>query len=161
MLPRTLRTGISNYFLFLSILAFCLSTNAFSQEKKLALNANESVQRYTSNEVDKVPIYPSCTGESNEILETCMMGKISQYIVDNLDFQLASQLGLSGMQEITVHFVINSTGKVANVSAKASHPDMEKEAIRVIKSLPASQPGEKDGEKVSVYYTFPIDFEVD
>lgn len=161
MLPRTQRTGISNYFLFLSILAFCLSTNAFSQEKQMTLNANKSFQRYTSNKVDKVPVYPSCTGENNEMLETCMMGKISQFIVNNLNFKLASQLGLRGNQEITVHFVIDSTGKVANVSAKASHPDMEKEAIRVIKDLPDSQPAEKEGQKVSVYYTFPIAFEVE
>jgi len=37
-------------------------------------------------------------------------------------------------------------------------PELDKEALRVVKSLPKWKPGMQDGELVSVFYTIPIAF---
>ncbi|QAA82616.1 hypothetical protein EI546_13200 [Aequorivita sp. H23M31] len=161
MYQQILKNGFSYHLYLVSVLAVFLCASTFGQEKQKHQPNDSGFERYSSNEVDKVPVYPGCTSDNNEGLETCMMGEISQYIVNNLDFNLASQSGLMGMQEIVVHFGIDASGKVVHVSAKAGNPTMEKEAVRVIKSLPECEPGEKDGKKVGVYYTFPIGFEVE
>ena len=46
-------------------------------------------------------------------------------------------------------------------NAAAAHPDIEEEAVRVIKLLPDFIPGEHKGEKVIVSYSLPIMFQVE
>ena len=47
-----------------------------------------------------------------------------------------------------------------DVDARAAHPELEKEAIRVVKSLPKLVPGYVDGEPVVVPYSLPILFQL-
>ncbi len=44
--------------------------------------------------------------------------------------------------------------------SRASHPELVKEAVRVIKKLPKMIPGEQRGKKVAVPYSLPIIFQV-
>ncbi|MDE6169678.1 MAG: energy transducer TonB, partial [Duncaniella sp.] len=39
-------------------------------------------------------------------------------------------------------------------------PDLDKEAVRVVKSLPAFVPGKMNGHAVNVWYTLPIQFKL-
>ena len=78
----------------------------------------------------------------------------------NFNSQLAVNLKLSGYQRITSSFIIDKSGKIVNIRIRAPHPDLEKEAIRVINSLPIMQPGRQNGEAVSVSYLLPIIFKV-
>ena len=42
---------------------------------------------------------------------------------------------------------------------KGVHPELDIEAIRVVKSLPSfEKPGIKDGKEVAVWYVIPIQF---
>lgn len=59
-------------------------------------------------------------------------------------------------------FAISETGEVVDVStAKSVHPLLDKESVRVIKSLPNWKPGMKNGKPVFVWYTIPINFQLD
>jgi hypothetical protein len=47
------------------------------------------------------------------------------------------------------------------VKAKAAHPILKEEGIRVINSLPQMVPGKQNGQEVGVMYSLPIVFQVD
>lgn len=62
---------------------------------------------------------------------------------------------------VVVQFVVQSDGSIGEVKVVRSvHPDYDKEAIRVIQSLPNFEPGRQDGEAVAVWYTLPVSFRV-
>jgi protein TonB len=69
----------------------------------------------------------------------------------------AAQNGIKG--RVYVKFVVNSKGQLVNAEIfKGVHPDLDNEALRVIKSSPLWEPGIQSGVKVSVTYIFPINF---
>lgn len=66
-----------------------------------------------------------------------------------------------GRKRIFVLFKIDKDGSVTSINARAPHPRLEEEAIRVIKLLPQMKPGKDRGKPVRVGYTLPITFNVD
>ena len=143
----------------------------------LATKANPGDKVYTSVEeyldeskdimdvpfaaIDKVPTYPGCEGLSNEEAKKCMSNKIMQLVVDNFNSKVAGNADLEGKQRIFVQFKIDKNGEVTNVKARAPHPDLEAEALRVVNKIPQMQPGEHRGKKVGVLYSLPILFTLD
>jgi hypothetical protein len=109
--------------------------------------------------VDRVPIYPGCSG-SNEELKKCMSQKLTQFIVDTFDTKKASSIGLTGKLRIAAIFKIDAEGNVVDIKARAPHPELELETIRVIEQIPQMTPGENEGKPVEVLYSVPIIFEV-
>lgn len=60
---------------------------------------------------------------------------------------------------VIVQFVVNKDGSISNAKVVRSvDPDLDKEALRVINSMPQWKPGMQKGEPVSVKYTVPIVF---
>ncbi len=65
--------------------------------------------------------------------------------------------GISG--RIIVSFVINENGQVTDPEVlRRVDKDLDKEAIRIIKSMPRWIPGEHKGKKVKVRFTLPVMF---
>ena len=63
--------------------------------------------------------------------------------------------------KVTVQFTVLENGKVSDVKVlRGIDPALDAEAIRVVSASPDWKPGEKDGKKVSVTYTFPVIFEI-
>lgn len=111
--------------------------------------------------VDEVPVFPSCeTLESNKERKQCTSNKIAAFVNKNFNADLAKELGLTGKQRLMVIFKIGKDGYVSNIRARGPHPEMEKEAIRVIEILPKMTPGKQKGEVVVVPYSIPMLFEV-
>lgn len=109
--------------------------------------------------IEQVPTYPGCSGD-NETMRKCMSSKIAESINSNFNTSIANDLNLSGRQRIAVQFKIDKTGNVTDVRARAKHPELETEAMRVVNLLPQMKPGEQKGEKVAVLYSLPIVFDV-
>ena len=62
---------------------------------------------------------------------------------------------------VIVQFVVKNDGSIGEVKVVRSlEKDLDKEAIRVIKSLPKFTPGRQDGKEVSVWYTLPVKFKL-
>ena len=62
---------------------------------------------------------------------------------------------------VIVQFVVKKDGSIGEVKVVRSlEKDLDKEAIRVIKSLPNFTPGRQDGKAVSVWYTLPVSFKL-
>ena len=65
--------------------------------------------------------------------------------------------GISG--RVIVSFVINENGQVTDPEVlRRVDKDLDKEAIRIIKSMPRWTPGEHKGKKVKVRLTLPVQF---
>lgn len=96
--------------------------------------------------VDQMPEFPG--GES----------ALLKYIGENIHYP-ESALIRGQMGKVIVRFCINSDGSTCLVSVVQSvSPDLDNEAMRVVKSMPAFQPGRNDGIAVPVWYMVPISF---
>lgn len=86
------------------------------------------------------------------------MSEVMKYIAKNLCYpKIAKENGIQG--RVIVRFIVSASGKVENVKVLRSlDPYCDKEAIRLVKSMPNWIPGKEDGKAVSVYYTLPIVF---
>ena len=72
---------------------------------------------------------------------------------------MASENGVQG--RVVVQFVVDKTGRVGEVTiARSVDKDLDKEAVRVCKSLPKFTPGRQNGQAVSVWYTLPVTFKL-
>ena len=60
---------------------------------------------------------------------------------------------------VVCSFIVNTDGSVCNVSViKGVHPSLDREAMRIVKNMPAWKPGRLGGEDVPVRCIIPIAF---
>ena len=85
--------------------------------------------------------------------------RISKIVTKNFDTSICPEL--RGKQKVFVQFRINEHGKVANIKARAPHPNLEKEAKRVINLLPQFTPAKQANKPTSIVYNLPIVFTVE
>ncbi len=70
---------------------------------------------------------------------------------------IAQENGIQG--KVYVNFVVDVNGGISNVKvSRGVDPSIDKEAVRVVKSMPKWIPGKQNGEAVRVSYTVPINF---
>lgn len=81
-----------------------------------------------------------------------------KYIAENLSYPpSAARIGIQGM--VFVRFVVEKDGKITDVTVvKGIGAGCDEEAVRVIESAPAWNPGKQRGRAVRVYMTVPIRF---
>ncbi len=96
--------------------------------------------------VEQMPTFPG--GEA----------EMQRYIASNLKYPVVAQE--SGIQgRVTVRFVVSKTGAIEDVNViRGIDPSCDKEAVRVVKSMPKWIPGKQNGLNVPVYFTLPIVF---
>ncbi|MDC8001817.1 energy transducer TonB [Aequorivita todarodis] len=112
--------------------------------------------------IENVPVYPGCDGNGNQELKQCMSTKISEFVSLHFNMKKIEALDLPPrIYRTAVQFKINKEGKVVDVRARAEHPEIENEAVRVVSNLPQMQPGKQRGEAVGVLYSLPIIFKVE
>lgn len=96
--------------------------------------------------VEEMPMFP---GGDAELLK---------YISANTQYpEVAKENNIQG--RVIVRFCVTSKGGVSQVSIlKGVDPELDKEAIRVVNTLPAFKPGKQGGKPVPVWYMVPITF---
>ena len=73
--------------------------------------------------------------------------------------QIAQENGIQG--RVYIQFVVDRDGSVTQASvARGVDPSLDKEALRVVNSLPKWKPGMQRGKPVKVSYTVPINFQL-
>jgi len=75
--------------------------------------------------------------------------------------EIAVQAGIEG--RTTVRFVVERDGSISNVTIQRGVPgcpECDKEAIRVIKSMPKWKPGKNGGKAVRSYFSMPVTFKL-
>lgn len=111
--------------------------------------------------IEEVPVFPGCTGTKQEKTD-CLNDKIKSHVTKKFNADLAADLGLPpGKKKIYVVFRIDPKGNITEINARAPHPKLRDEAIRVAKTLPKMIPGKQRGKPVGMRYTLPISFNVE
>ena len=85
---------------------------------------------------------------------------LTKYLSSNINYPIvAAKNGIQG--RVVVQFVVTKNGSVGEVKVLRSvDRDLDKEAIRLCKSLPKFIPGKMNGQAVNVWYTMPITFKL-
>ena len=85
---------------------------------------------------------------------------LMKYLQSHINYPpMAAENNVQG--RVVVQFVVDKTGKVGEVKVVRSvDKDLDKEAVRVCKSLPKFTPGRQNGQAVSVWYTLPVTFKL-
>ena len=84
-----------------------------------------------------------------------------KYLGDNVKYPvIAQENGIQG--RVICQFVVNKDGSIVDVEVVRSggDPSLDKEAVRVIKSMPKWKPGKQRGKAVRVKYTVPVNFKL-
>ena len=98
---------------------------------------------------DVVEQMPSFPGGQSALL---------QYLSSNIKYPVvAEENGVQG--RVIVTFVVEKDGSITDVRVvKSVDPSLDKEAQRVVKSMPKWIPGKQNGAAVRVKYTVPVTF---
>ncbi len=80
------------------------------------------------------------------------------YLAKNTKYPaLAQEYGVEGT--VLVKFVVWKDGSIRNVEVVRSiHPDLDAEAVRVVKQMPKWKPGSQQGNNVAVFFHLPVKF---
>ncbi len=83
---------------------------------------------------------------------------LQKYLAESVKYPvIAQENGIQG--RIYVQFVINSKGEVTNATVlRGVDPSLDREALRVVQSMPNWKPGKQRNRPVRVSYTVPINF---
>ena len=100
------------------------------------------------NSVEQMPRFPG--GER----------ALMKYLKSHINYPpMAAENNVQG--NVIVQFIVNKDGSVGEVKVVRSvDKDLDREAVRVIKSMPKFTPGRQNGEAVNVWYTLPVPFEL-
>lgn len=83
---------------------------------------------------------------------------LMQYLNSHIKYPaIAEENGVQG--RVIVSFVVERDGSITDVKVlKSADPSLDKEAVRVTKSMPKWIPGKQNGSSVRVKYTLPVTF---
>ena len=100
---------------------------------------------------DVVEVMPQYPGGQTAML---------QYMMKNIKYpKQAMKEGIQG--RVTVSFIVEKDGSISNVRPIHSvHTLLDKEAVRVVKSMPKWSPGKQHGKPVRVQLIVPIMFKL-
>ncbi len=108
--------------------------------------------------IENVPVFPGCeSAKSNDERKLCFNRMIQEHI--NKEFTYppsALELGIQG--RVFVQFLIDSKGNIGSIRMRGPDRTLEKEAHRIVATLPQMTPGKQRGKPVSVPYSIPINF---
>ena len=106
--------------------------------------------------IEDVPVFPGCKGNKEE-LKKCFSKKVQKHFSRKFDADLPNELGLSaGRKRVFIGFKIDKNGNIVNVQARAPHPKIKSEVVKVMKQLPKMKPGRQRGKPVGVKYSIPF-----
>lgn len=154
-----MRTHINIRFIFLILLTATNISCTSPKEKKLQ-------GQITIEE----PIIESCdpTSEQGEIFQSVElppeypggMKALNKYLNDSIRYpQEAIERGIEG--RVIVQFVVDSLGYVCEGRVvRPIDPQLDGEAIRLVRNMPQWKPGTQRGRPVRVRFTLPITFKL-
>ncbi|MBP5360582.1 MAG: energy transducer TonB [Bacteroidaceae bacterium] len=127
------------------------STNIKSDKKQLgdvASGGGGEGEAKVFTYVEQMPVFPG--GEA----------ALQKFIHDHLKYPTVSlEEGVQGT--VMLRFVVNENGSVGEVQIlKSLDTYCDREAKRVVQSLPRFTPGRQQGKPVKVWFQFPIRFEI-
>lgn len=109
--------------------------------------------------IEDVPIFPGCEAGTKTEMRACFQKMVQGHVLSNFRYpEIALEMGIQG--KVYVQFLIDTQGKVTNIRTRGPDKTLEKEAHRIIASLPQMIPGKQRGRAVKVPYTVPVNFKL-
>lgn len=102
------------------------------------------------------PVWPGCE-TSDKSPKDCLHEKLNLHIKENFKYPRDSQ-GKFIRGKSVISFSIDENGKVKDISAEGEHPEINQEAIRIVKLFPKMKPGQRGGKPIAVKYKMPFNF---
>lgn len=134
---------------------------AFALFSSLASLGQDTATYVLLTEVDRAPQTEECSEvEFPQEHMRCIQMFINQHIVDTFEYpEEAKEKNITG--RVIVRFVIDKEGIVRDVTVvRSAHELLDREAVRVVSSLPQFQPAQKDGKNVGVRFYFPMNLQL-
>lgn len=98
---------------------------------------------------DVVEQMPSFPGGPTEMMK---------FLADNVKFP-EEALDICAQGRVIVRFVVEKDGSISDaVVIRSIDPILDKEALRVVNSMPKWIPGKQNGKNVRVHYCVPVSF---
>ena len=132
----------------LALLAFANPTNETANKSVVMANGQDNASQDVYESVEQMPEFP---GGMEEMMKFLQMN--IQYPAN------AAKNNVEG--RVVLQFVVKKDGQIGEVKiARSVDPELDAEALRVVKSMPNFIPGRQDGKPVAVWYTLPISFKL-
>jgi periplasmic protein TonB len=98
--------------------------------------------------VEQMPLFPGGNGA------------LMDFLHNNVKYPVVAQEnGVQG--RVVVAFVVEKDGSISDVHVlKSVDPSLDREATRVVKSMPRWQPGKQNGSAVRVKFNVPVSFKL-
>ena len=120
--------------------------NASPMNGNIGVNVADSARQSTYMVVEDMPKF--------------LEGNLTEWLAKNTKYPEAA-LKRKAEGKVFVQFVIEKDGRVTNVKVlRPVDPDLDREAVRVVSSMPRWKPGRQDGKLKRVSYTVPINFQL-
>ena len=116
--------------------------------EELAPVDTEPQSKKVYNSVEQMPEFPGG------------MAEMMKFLQQNIQYPAnAAKNNVEG--RVILQFVVEKDGQIGEVKVVRSvDPELDAEALRVVKSMPNFIPGRQDGKPVAVWYTIPISFKL-
>ena len=128
---------------------------------RLSPSQSETVGEVTQNPSAGQEL-PAASSEDAVQLPSFPGGEMAmfQYLMENMRYpENASKSGVEG--RVIVQFKVNADGTLSEVCVpKPVDPDLDAEAVRVVKSMPRWNPGKENGVAVAAAMVLPMEFKL-
>jgi protein TonB len=109
--------------------------------------------------IEDVPVFPGCENVPKAEKRACFEQKIQAHVVKNFKYpEISVEMGMQG--KVYVQFIINVDGNITNIKSRGPDQLLEKEAERIIATLPQMTPGKQRGMPVKVPFSIPVTFKL-
>ncbi len=111
-------------------------------------NTSSDVEMPQNCDLEQLPQFPGGTDT--------LMAYLSKHIIYPKEEEKAGHEG-----RVIITFVVNRDGSISNAKVtRSAFKGLDEEALRVVRSMPAWEPGRIDGNPVPVSFSLPINFKL-
>ena len=145
---NTLRALVVVPVIALALLAFANPKTETADELVVVAYEQDNVSQDVYETVEQMPEFPGG------------MEAMMRFLQQNIQYPAnAAKNKVEG--RVILQFVIEKDGQIGEVKiARSVDPELDAEALRVVKSMPTFIPGRHNGKAVAVWYTIPISFKL-
>jgi len=121
---------------------------------------------YPMSDLDLLPTWTDCADDQDNAMRIqCLYSGVRKHVVEHLEYPDEAKEALKE-GKVMLKMIVFANGSIGEIRLARKLGDdsastsLEEEAVRVMSSLPAVIPAEKDGEKVSTELILPVHFEL-
>ena len=146
--------------LFIPLVSFGQEKVTEQEEEEEEISyCNPDNRQMTGEIITSNPVFPGCENLPNSQRRSCFQEKMTNHINSELRYpEQALEKDLEG--KVTIEFFLEKDGRFVICETIGPYKILEKEARRIILSLPKCKPAEINGRTVRVPFSMPITFKL-